>query len=104
MSVCTEQTLKVVTRKRWLCICPWLLSKKFAGKCFNCGKNGHRAGDCHLKTKTGDGEAKPQELKKTGGQDWMKKAKCYNCQGNGHISNESPEKSKKQRQPTLWHI
>jgi hypothetical protein len=51
-------------------------SKKFAGKCFNCGKNGHRAGDCRVKTKTGDGEAKPQESKKTGGQDWKKKAKC----------------------------
>ena len=72
--------------------------KKFKGTCRNCGKIGHKAAECRLKSVEGSDEV--------GGKGKASSDKsnvtCYNCGEKGHYSNKctKPKKNKASSDPT----
>ena len=80
-----------------------LFAGGFKGRCFYCGKQGHRARDCREKMNesggsgTGGGSGTTSD-----GGNWQKFKTCYYCKEDGHISTNCPKlKAKKEREQAL---
>ena len=54
---------------------------KFDGNCFNCGKKGHRAGDCRSAKKKSDKSEAADDRKEGGGS-----GRCYICGSEEHLA------------------
>ena len=57
------------------------LHHNFGGNCFNCGKKGHRAGDCRSAKKKGETSRAAHDRKKGGGS-----GRCYICGSEEHLA------------------
>ena len=57
------------------------LHHKFDGKCFNCGKKGHRAGDCKSAKKKSEKPGAADDRKEGGGS-----SRCYICESEEHLA------------------
>ena len=57
------------------------LHHKFDGKCFNCGKKGHRAGDCRSAKKKSEKSGATDDKKEGGGS-----GRCYVCGSEEHLA------------------
>ena len=57
------------------------LHHKFDGNCFNCGKTGHRAGDCRSTKKKSEKSGAADDRKEGGGS-----GRCYICGSEEHLA------------------
>ena len=57
------------------------LHHKFDGNCFNCGKKGHRAGDCRSAKKKNENSGAADDKKEGSGS-----ARCYICGSEQHLT------------------
>ena len=57
------------------------LHHKFDGNCFNCGKKGHRAGDCRSAKKESEKSGAADDKKEGGGS-----GRCYICGSEEHLA------------------
>ena len=57
------------------------LHHKFDGNCFNCGKKGHRAGDCRSAKKKSEKSGAADDRKEGGGS-----GRCYICGSEEHLA------------------